>query len=284
MRRLLLASLLCACGSHGASAPSTTPAGGAAAIATALPTGRPLIAPGERMSYRVQLQGVELAAMTFGVGDVTEVAGRRAIVVQARATSVGLANLVAKVDDTLTSWIDVDTGRSLRFAVDELESRRSENVEHTVIDLAARAGDLVPVMFALNDAPPAPEPQKVSAPEVWDYHSFWIALRRWDAAPGSRATIEAFRSRYLWHMDVTLRGRETLATELGELPAVRVDARAYRLNRDGSKDTSTDARQISVWISDDADRVPLLTTGRTDYGDVRMEIVDYQPGTGAGSR
>jgi hypothetical protein len=35
-----------------------------------------------------------------------------------------------------------------------------------------------------------------------------------------------------------------------------------------------------MWISDDADRVPLLMVAETDYGDIRMEIVDYTAGTG----
>jgi hypothetical protein len=33
-------------------------------------------------------------------------------------------------------------------------------------------------------------------------------------------------------------------------------------------------------ISNDSGRVPLLTKARTDYGDIELAIVDYQPGTG----
>ena len=36
----------------------------------------------------------------------------------------------------------------------------------------------------------------------------------------------------------------------------------------------------SIWVSDDADRVPLLLVAKTDYGDVRMEIIDYAAGQG----
>ena len=35
-----------------------------------------------------------------------------------------------------------------------------------------------------------------------------------------------------------------------------------------------------MWISDDADRVPLQLQAQTDYGPVTMHIIDYQPGTG----
>jgi hypothetical protein len=35
-----------------------------------------------------------------------------------------------------------------------------------------------------------------------------------------------------------------------------------------------------MWISDDDDRVPLEIRATTDYGDLKMRISDYQPGTG----
>lgn len=278
---ILLVALLAACGGTSASATTTgrPPAGKPGS--DELPSGPPLVTPGERMTYRVVLQGVELAAMSFGVGDVTEVGGKRAIVVQGHATSVGLANLVASIDDTFTSWIDVQTGRPLRFQVDEYETNSKTNIEHTVADLAGREGDLVPITFALNDAAPAPEPQKVRYPEVWDYNAFLVALRAWEGAPGTTAMFEVLRSRYLWHVEMKIRGGDKLATELGDLPALRLDGHTFKVTRDGAKDTRSDERDFSVWISDDDGRVPLQLVARTDYGDVKMEIVDYQPGNGA---
>jgi len=40
-------------------------------------------------------------------------------------------------------------------------------------------------------------------------------------------------------------------------------------------------RHFSLWITDDADRVPVLIVAKTDFGDVKMEIVGYKPGSGA---
>jgi hypothetical protein len=91
------------------------------------------------------------------------------------------------------------------------------------------------------------------------------------------------RSRYLWRMQWTLAGPETLTTTLGNLPALRIDALARRLGRDGATPLEGPPRQISLWISDDADRVPLRLVARTDYGAITMEIVDYVAGAaGAG--
>ena len=283
MQRVVLASLLVACTNH--PAPSATPAApigpAAAAAAPALRDGPPLATPGEHMQYRLSLRGVDLATYELGIGDVTELDGKRVVVVQGHARTRGFASFFATIDDRFTSWIDVTTGRSLRFQTDEYASGSKTDIEHSVIDLAGRSGDTIPVQFHVNDAPPRPEPQKASLPAAWDYNGFLLALRSWEGPPGSRLTLEVFRSRFLWHVEVTIHGKEKLVTELGELPALRIDGKTYKLRRDGTRAPDDSERQFSMWISDDDGRVPLQIKAVTDYGDLKMQIVDYQPGNGA---
>jgi hypothetical protein len=242
--------------------------------------GAPLVTPGERMQYRVSLQGIELAAFGISVGDLVDLDGKQAVVIQGHARLTGIGSLIGgNIDDRFTSWLDVQTGQSLRFEVSEYASK-SKDIEHTIVELAARAGDTVPVTFRLNDDPPQPDPQKVALPTTWDLNAFLVALRTWEGPPGSRSKIEVFRSARMWTVEVTIRGKEKLVTELGELPALRFDAHTFRLNRDGTKDAESDERDFSLWISDDAGRVPLQINARTDYGDVKMQIVEYVPGNG----
>lgn len=231
------------------------------------------------MVYKVSAGPLHVANYTLTVGQIEDLDGKRAITVLGHAQAIGLAEVIGgKVDDRFTSWIDVETGRSLRFRVDEYASK-SPDMEHTVEDLAKREGDLVPIQFHINDGAPAPEPQKVSKPEVWDYNAFLVALRSWEAPAGTRVVAEVFRSRFLWNVTVTARGKTKLDTELGELPALRFDCHGYKLARDGSK-FPADERDFSIWVSDDAGRVPLLTTAYTDYGPIKMEIVEYSAGAG----
>lgn len=232
------------------------------------------------MGYRLSLQGVELATYTLAIGDVEDLGDTQVIMVQGHARSVGLAEWVARIDDRFTSWLDVKTGRSHRFEVDEYETNSTTNVEHVIADLAARSSDVIPVQFHLNEEEAKLEPQKVLLPDVWDYNAFMVALRAWEQAPGTTLAAQVFRSRFLWHVDITIRGKEKLVTELGELPALRFDARTYRLDRNGARDQGSAERRFSVWISDDAGRVPLRIAARTDYGDILMDIVSYEPGSG----
>lgn len=282
MHRVVLTSLLVACGTPPApNLPASRPAPApSTSREQALRHGPPLATPGEHIQYRLSLRGVDLATYDLAVGEIAELGGKRAIVVQGHAKVAGLAAFIATIDDRFTSWIDVTSGRSLRFQADEYASGSKTDIEHAVIDLAARDRGTVPVTFHLNEAPPLAEPQQVSQPVVWDYNAFLLALRTWEGPPGSALTLEVFRSRFLWHVDVTIHGKQKLVTALGELPALLLSGQTYKLDRKGARDPASAERKFLIWISDDDGRVPLEIKAMTDYGDLRMQIVDYQPGNG----
>ena len=259
--------------------PGTTTPQPPKALTNALPDGPPLLTPGEHMTYRVELRGIELASYEMAVGEQSEVSGKQTIVVQCHAKTVGLAGKIVPVDDFFTSFIDITTGRGVHWVTDEFATNGKDK-ERSDANLAGRTGDTVPVTFHLNDDPPMPEPQKVSFPDVWDFDSFLVALRSWEGQPGSKAVAEVLRSRFLWHVEITIGGKEKLVTEIGDFPALRFDAHTYKLGRDDKRFPDSDERNFSIWVSDDDGRVPLQIVAKTDYGDMKMKITDYQPGTG----
>jgi hypothetical protein len=272
--RLVLVLAIAACGSK--QAEPIAPSGGTTAK---LPDGPPYVTPGERISYKLSLGGMNLATYEVGVGDVQEVDGRKAVIVQSRAKSQGLVSMVAYLDTTFTSWIDAGNGRPLRWTVEE-RNAEGQIIEGADAQLTKRKGDQLPVDVVVLGKQPAVEMQKVTMPEIWDYNALVIAFRAWEAKKGSSATVEVLRSMYLWHVTVIVRGEENVVTELGDFPAVRIDGLSYRLKRDGTRDTGAPERNFSLWISNDDGRVPLQSTAQTDYGDIKMTLVDYQPGNG----
>src|ERR1044071_9224476 len=152
--RVVLAALLAACGGPPEPAPrspaSPDPAPAPAATHE-LREAPPIATPGEHMQYRLSLRGVDLATYDLGVGEITELDGKKAIVVQGHAKTRGLAAFFATIDDHFTSWVDVATGRSLRFATDEYATGSKTDIEHAVIDLARRSGDVIPIEFHINN-------------------------------------------------------------------------------------------------------------------------------------
>jgi hypothetical protein len=268
---------LVACG-HSGSTPTNIPDKNPAN--DAFPTnGPPLLTPGERMQYRVALKGLELATYTITVGDITELDGKKVITIVGNAKLSGIAAWFSqKIDDKFTSWIDITTGRSLRFQADEYGTGTSD-IEHAIVDFTKRTPTSVPVTFHLNDQPEQPEPQALSR-ETFDLNEFLVALRAWEGTAGTKQPLDIFRSRFLWRAEVTIKGKTKLDTEMGDLPALRFDAHLFKLDKKGGKFPDTDERDFSLWVSDDAGRVPLKIVAKTDYGDVEIKIVDYQAGNG----
>ncbi len=280
MLRLVAVIAVAACAGAASSGPAPTAPAQQATTQQRFPVGPPLVTPGERFSYKLQLGGVDLATYDFVVNDEVDLAGKRAIVVQSHARTVGLVAMMVNVDDSFASWIDVATGRPLRWQTDEFATKSTAK-EHTEVRFADRAGDTVPVDFHLDDAAATSEPQTVKLADVWDLNALAIVLRSWEAPPGSSVEAEVFRSRYMWHLTMVMHGgHDTITTDLGSLPAHRLDGHVYKVDRKDVKRADDDERDFKVWVSDDDGRVPLRITAKTDYGDVVLTLTAYDPGSG----
>jgi hypothetical protein len=272
----LAGGLVLGCGSRAGAPPQApTAESGKGSI---LDQGPPFVAPGERMTFRVSAHGVTVATFAIAAGQVTDVENRRAIVVQAGASTAGLVALVKPVTMQLTSWIDIATGQPLLFRATESAGPEDDTVEQSEARLVDLEGGVFPITTVRPDTGEQVE-QQVAQGTPLDFPTVLLGLRRWEGQRGEQRTIEALRSRFLWRIQLTVGPRETIVTELGQLPAIRFDAMSWRLMRDGTIDKGSEARRWSVWISDDADRVPIRLVARTDYGDIEMAIVDY--GTGS---
>lgn len=254
-----------------------------AAKDTTLPVAPPFARPGERLGYSIALHNIEVAAFTLQVGELTEFAGRKAVAVAGAAQSIGMAAMLEKVDDRFVSIVDAETGRPLQFSSHEGEGAGGEDgvVAAETRFYQARDG-AVPVLLA-HAAPAhgqaAQESQRIAG-ELWDMNSFLLALRSCENQPGARFVVDVVRSRFAWRARVQQRGRELVDTPLGRFAAVRFDGVSEKLLRDGSVN-SEEQRKFSIWISDDADRVPIALVARTYLGDVKMMVSDYTPGRGA---
>jgi hypothetical protein len=231
------------------------------------------------MTYRVRVLRVEVAEFAITVGDPATLGRRPAIAVHAAVHTTGLAALVRRVKAEFTSWIDMSTGRALAFRAEETAGKDDPTVESMDVRFDQLAGGRFPVVSVRPDAEGAPQrtvEQQSTREQPLDLLSLLIQLRAWDK-PG-RASFVTLRSSHLWRTDVRTAGRESLKTELGNLPALRFELDSRRMNRDGSFDRNTEPRHLVIWISDDADRVPLKLVAPTDYGMIEMAIAEYVPG------
>jgi hypothetical protein len=112
---------------------------------------------------------------------------------------------------------------------------------------------------------------------AFDPHAVIGALRAWKPDEGQHAYFFVLVGRHLWQNTVRLTGREPMTTRMGRFEALRIDGVARRLTRDLREDRRKQPRYYTMWISDDESRLPILVKGKTEYGDVKAELVEYTP-------
>jgi hypothetical protein len=231
--------------------------------------------PGERMRYRVSIHGLELAEFLIAVGDRTSLDDEDVLVVQATARTTKVAAWLRPEHDEYTSWIRRRDGRPVLFRSAEPESRQSKIVE--TVDTRFDGGSNR-VQVTREDQGTFDEHQVLQY-EGFDMLSFLMFLRAWEGEPGAQIAVDITRGRYAWRNRTVVVGFDNLETPThGNVAVVRYDGEGVRINRDGTVDPTSDRRRFSMWISDDADRVPIRLVGHTDYGDVIMELVAYDAG------
>jgi hypothetical protein len=238
----------------------------------------PLATPGELMLYRVQIHGFELAEYSIAVGELTTIDADEVVVVQSHARTTKVAAMLKPIDDLFTSWIGRSDGRSVRFVSSERASKDDDRKEVT----EARTASGTVALHVTRGDQTLDETQAIAGHGGHDLNSFLIFLRGWDGEPGAHMDADVVRSRYVWRVRVTVKRYENLSTVLGNLQVVRYDGEAVRLVRDGTIDPTSDTRRFSIWLTDDADRVPVKLLAKTDYGDIVMELLAYRPGEATG--
>lgn len=251
------------------SAPAARPAPTAAAEIT--------LHPGEAMAFEVRLAGILAGEAQLAVGQLGAYDGHRAVVVKSRAATAGAAAMVRHIVDEATTVIDLDTGRPLALdtLVEQGDSKVTASAKFTdnVADITyMRSGEKQPHKLRLDFAKGI---AAVPGVTVHDAISAMVQLRGWRAEPGTRRTVFVVGGRRLWRIDVTYAGREAIGSALGNRRAIRFTGESYRARRDFSPETARPTRTFTVWLSDDADRVPLKVVAATELGDIVMDLTEY---------
>ena len=226
--------------------------------------------PGETMAFEVRIGGVLAGEAAFAVGEVGEFEGKRAVVVKSRANTAGAAALIKRIVDEATTVIDMETGRPL-----QLETY-VEHGSRTTTAKARFSGSVAEVTYKRSDQP-NPHTYKLNfgANVVHETHSAMAQVRGWRPSPGTAKSVFVVGGRRLWRVDVKYIGGETIGTVLGNRRSVKYEGSSYRARADFTVESKTAARTFTVWLSDDADRVPLKVVARTEIGDLTVDLTEY---------
>jgi hypothetical protein len=265
---------LAAAGCAGAEATTLPPAPAVRPVAAPVEVG---LNPGETMAFEVRLAGIVAGEAEVAVGALGAFEGHRAVVVKSRAATAGAVAMVRHVVDESTTVIDMDTGRPLALdsQVEQGDARITATARFT--DTAAditytRPNETEPHRMRIDFSKGIAATPGATA---HDPLSAMAQLRGWRAAPGSRRTVFVVGGRRLWRVDLACAGQDTIGSAIGNRRAIRFTGEAYRARRDFAPETPKPSRTFTVWLSDDADRVPLKVVAKTELGDVVMTLTEY---------
>ncbi|HET7502289.1 MAG TPA: DUF3108 domain-containing protein [Kofleriaceae bacterium] len=263
----LVAAWACA-GAACAGAEAMTPPAGAAAKPA--PAGEVGLNPGETMAFEVRLAGILAGEAQLAVGQLGDFEGHRAVVVKSRAQTAGAAALLKHIVDEATTVVDMDTGRplSVETYVEQGDAKTTASARFT--------GNIAEITYRRSEEK---DPHVIKVDfgkvDVHDAHSAMAQVRGWRATPGATRSVLVVGGRRLWRVDVTYVGEDTIGSAIGNRRAIHFTGASYRTRRDLTPESDRPTRTFSVWLSDDADRVPLKVTARTELGDIVMDLTEY---------
>jgi hypothetical protein len=237
----------------------------------ALDSVKPLFQPGEQITWEVSLQGIEGGRARMAIGQPTIVDGKSVLPLHADAESSGLLAVVKTLHDEVSAWVDASTGLPLRSVGDSNTSGKELHAEIRFDHVLHQA------QIAYQIAKGALQTTGRRLPEgaTYDPIGVILVLRGWDAPDGARAVFHTLGGRTVWRTELVVDGRELRATKLGKLSCVRMTGTSRRLSPALVLDEKRPARQFTVWLTDDARRVPLEIIAHTELGDVEVKLTSY---------
>lgn len=264
MCRLLLVALV---GCAGADAAPATPSSTAVTAATQ----EIGIHPGEELSFEIRIGGILAGEAQLAVGEIGMIEGHRRVKIHSRAATAGAVAVVKHVVDEATTELDLETGQPVNFQT------HVENGDKITTSVGKFIGKRAEIEYSRVDAGTGPVKYIIDfgTEEIHDAHSAMAAIRGWHAPVGATRTVFVLGGKRLWKVETTIAGTETIGTEMGNRPVVKLTGIAYRARPNKQIDLKAPKREFTVYLSDDADRVPLRVVGQTELGDVVMELVDY---------
>ncbi len=247
--------------------PAAPPPGGVkvALCDAPLPALRPGMSfmPGEVLEFDLDALGAKAGTMTMRVQRPE--AG--ALPVQVDVQSSSFLSSVRRVKARLTSYLHPKTLRPSRHVEDIVENEVPKKVN---------------VLFGAKD-----RSIKVDATigkknshhnytydkDVLDVAGALYAIRQLPMKEGLPVCFDVYGTRRMWRLSGTVGPREHVTTPLGEFDAWHLNGTAVRMDKPSMK------REVHVWISDDARRLPLAAVGAIDLGAVRATLTSVaRPG------
>jgi hypothetical protein len=224
---------------------------------------------GERLNFNVSWAGfVTAARLELEVMDRGAFFGQEGFQLRTRVETVGYArSLLADVDNQYNSYVDAKS--LLPFRVENSTRQGGKKSEELLV--FDQAGNSV----RYSDGSELAVPRNIS-----DLPSMLQALRFRDLKSGTIHKFPVLFGKTISEVDAVAKTTERVITQAGAYDAIRVE---FNIK---SPTASVNKLRVRAWFSNDPQRMPLLVTALTPFGEMRAElssaIVSDKPRTDIG--
>jgi hypothetical protein len=225
---------------------------------------------GEVLSYKVHYGLINAADATIEVShDIQRVNDRPCYRATVSGRTNGSFDLFMRVRDTWRSYIDTTSLLPQRFFrnIEENHYRKKETVDFD------HARDMVAVETKKKEKDPLRHETYKVPNNVHDIVSgvYYLRTLNYDQRRvGEVIRVQGFLDNDVFTMDVVYRGRETVETKAGVIRTIRL------VPKMPSNKLFRGENAISIFLSDDRNKVPVLIQAEMVVGSVKVDMYKYQ--------
>lgn len=205
------------------------------------------------------------SGFTAGVGDMHFTnTGDKRFQLEATGRTIGFVRAWWKLDASYRGLANVETLRPIESKQTEIYRRKKLVTDLTFTDSG--------VARARTDGTGVKTTKPFNFPELFDLHSGILYLRSQPLSDHSVYRIVVYPATSAYLTTVTVLGRERVSVRAGTYNAIKVDLQLKRLGKNLELEPHRKFRRATIWISDDANRIPLRIEAQIFVGTVFAEL------------
>ncbi len=220
--------------------------------------------PGEFLKYRVYYDSWLTSWLTAGYGTMTVgesnqlFDGRKAYYIEVNGQSTRFFNIFMKVDDKFVSYLDEQSLLPRKFI------RRTREGSYVKDD---------DVLFNYDSMTVTSRQMTRAIPlGLEDMISAFYYMRTFDfdtAEEGDEYHIQFYLDDSIYNSRIVFLGREKVETELGVFPCLKFKPQV------AIGEVFTDQYPMTLWVTDDRNKIPVLGRSGVYVGSVSIELIEY---------
>jgi len=206
---------------------------------------KPKLRVGEKLTYKAEWMGMDVGSATLSVEEITELNGREAYHIVAKAETTSFAAKLFPVEDEISTYLDTKELYPVRFDRKQKEGKR---LKDEYVDFDQESGRAVCVSRITNEKKEFNVPKGVQDPVSCIYY-----FRLSNVNPGEALFANVHLDDKNWFLETRVTDRGIIKIKnLRNWQAFMAEPMSWfqgELNKNA---------KVSIWFSADEERIPLL--------------------------